>query len=204
MELPPGSARYVEECSPESERSISRSSLLLDRFREVDQLVERPPRDVSEVDLREAEGLHDHFMSVLAELPARDLDLACETYENLTDSDDPRDRYWAATFFPYMLEVHKPMGLSMLVRLIGREETEHVVLDKAWEQLSTYVAESDLLTFSEAMQFVDVYLMRYRERLLERVEHARGKKRDDHIQYDKYPPYRLLPTPGNAATEASE
>ncbi len=187
MELSPPAINEQEQCSPE--RHVGRCSLLLERFREVDTYVENPPRDAEQADIDAVEELHDQFLGILAELPERDVELAKETYEALTDSDNPRDRFWAATFFSRMLPVDKPMGLSMLGRLIGREETEHAVMDRAWEELSTTVAGDNLLRFSEAIEYVDKYHARLRERMTARITQARGKKPDDHTRYDQFPPY---------------
>lgn len=173
------------------ERQMSRSLLLLQRFREVDNYVEHPPRTAEQSELDAAEELHDDFLRIFAELPEHDIDLARETYERLTDSDDPRDRFWAASLFSYMLPMDKPMGLSMLKRLIGREETEQSVQDKAWDELTTNVAEGNLLTFREGVEYVGMYHSQLRERLLARITHARGQKIDEHTRHEKFPPYRL-------------
>lgn len=163
----------------------------------------KPPKAASDTEHDNVAELHDHFIGILDELPGHDLPLAREVYEMLTDSDDPRNRYWAATFYPAMIAADKPMGLSMLHRLIGREETEQAVQDQAYEKLSTDVAESDLLTFREGIDYVEVYLSQYRARLLERITRARGTKRDDHSRYETYPP-PLFPAPGNPTGEPAE
>lgn len=149
------------------------------------------------------EDQHDQFMGVMAELPSRDIELARYTYEALTDSDDPTDRYWAATFFSRMLPVDKRMGLSMLDRLIGREETEHAVMDRAWDELTTTVASENLLSFSEAIEYVGIYHSQLGARYSARAKYARGKKPDDHTKHDRFPPYSF-PTPGDTPTEPSE
>ncbi len=73
----------------------------------------------------------------------------------------------------------------------GREETEQSVQDKTWEELTTNVAESNLLTFSEGVEYVGIYHLQLRERLLARITHARGKKIDDHTRHETFRPYRL-------------
>ncbi|XVS65989.1 hypothetical protein ACQPYE_08025 [Actinosynnema sp. CA-299493] len=192
-----------QERSPENIAMLG--DALLDDFREADEKLRQAEttsrRSATPVD-EAIEEHHDQFMGLLAELPSRDIELALYVFEKLTDSDAPEDRYWAATFFPHVLRADKRMGLSILTRLISREETEHAVMDKAWEELST-VAYSDDLKFSEAIQYIDTYHGLLRERYRTRAERARGKRRDDHTRYDSFPPYSF-PTPGDAAAQSAE
>lgn len=178
-----------EQLQPSPARCLGRSALLLDRFREIDTFVTRPPRDTPQAEIDAAEDVHDQFMGILAGLPGHDIELAKETYEALTDSDNPRDRHWAATFFSRMLPFDKTMGLSMLGRLIGNEETEHAVMDRAWDELTTRVAGDNSLTLSEAVEYIDRYHGRLQARMYARIKSARGKKPDERTPYDQFPPH---------------
>jgi hypothetical protein len=151
--------------------------LLLDRFREIDAFLEpHPPRGASQSEIDTAEEIHDDFMGIFAGLPGHDIGFARGIYEALTNSDDPRDRHWAATFYSRMLPVDKPMGLSMLGRLIGPEETEHDVMDTAWEQLTGRVADDESATLREVVEYIDAYHDHIKRRATARITHARGMK----------------------------
>ncbi len=197
MERPQISGSEQENEPNDHDRLMSRSRIILDRFREIDGFMTEPPRDATEAQQSEAADLHDHFMGILDELPNRDLPLASKVYETLTDSDNPRDRYWAATFYPSMIVANRAQGLSMLRRLIGFRESDWAVRDQAYETLTTDVASADLLTFQEGIEYIGWYVVGCKHRRSEE-DNAPGSIR---IHPSNVP--RSFPPPGDPTIEPS-
>lgn len=171
MELPPSN-----EEQPQAEIA-AQIDLLLSEFNRVGRVVSQ--RHINAIPSVEEEAYidhHDRMVGILGDLPQVNLPQARYAYEQLTDSDDPRDREWAARFFPAMLAVDKEFGLSMLGRLIGIEETEQAVQDVAWFELTTTVAEENLLTLNEAVEYIDTYHRLLRNRWLARIRQARASR----------------------------
>ncbi|WP_367133298.1 hypothetical protein [Saccharothrix sp. HUAS TT1] len=172
---------YEQSQARTPEELLALGDSLLDDFRRADSAIARIRREVLRVRRTlapEEEILDeraDHLTRVLVELPSRDIDLARYVYSVLTHSDDPRDRYWAAIFVPHMLAVDKSTGLGMLERLIGDEETEQKVQDTAWDVLTTDIASQNLITLSEAVEYIDTYHHLYSSRLVQRAKHARER-----------------------------
>jgi hypothetical protein len=160
MEDSPQSHEQPPERSPEAVMVLG--DVLLDDFRQADSKLREAriaeKRNHTPTPVNDAlEAWHDQLLTILAKLPSHDVELARYIYKKLTSSDDPHDRLQAATFFSRMLPVDKQMGLAMLTRLIGREETEHAVMDRAWDELTTTVTSDNLLTLSEAAEYIGIY-----------------------------------------------